>query len=53
MILFTIKLFLKGGLASITAGQPLKIGHGSQITLRHTHGRTCWLHSHAHTYPIR
>lgn len=20
---------------------------------RHTHGRTCWLHSHAHVYPIR
>lgn len=20
---------------------------------RHTHGRTCWLHSHAHVYPVR
>ncbi|XP_075992532.1 protein O-mannosyltransferase rt isoform X2 [Anticarsia gemmatalis] len=44
---------LKGGLASITRGQPLHVAHGSQITLRHTHGRTCWLHSHAHVYPVR
>ncbi|TMW45071.1 hypothetical protein DOY81_009852 [Sarcophaga bullata] len=44
---------LEGGLASITRGQPLKVAHGSQITLRHTHGRTCWLHSHAHVYPVR
>nr|XP_014095230.1 protein O-mannosyltransferase 1 [Bactrocera oleae] len=44
---------LDGGLASITKGQPLKVVHGSQITLRHTHGRTCWLHSHAHVYPVR
>lgn len=44
---------LEGGLASITKGQPLKVAHGSQITLRHTHGRTCWLHSHAHVYPVR
>ncbi|XP_030372547.1 protein O-mannosyltransferase 1 [Scaptodrosophila lebanonensis] len=44
---------LDGGLASITRGQPLKVVHGSQITLRHTHGRTCWLHSHAHVYPVR
>uniref|UniRef100_A0A1B6EE73 Protein O-mannosyltransferase 1 n=1 Tax=Clastoptera arizonana TaxID=38151 RepID=A0A1B6EE73_9HEMI len=44
---------LEGGLASITKGQPLEIGHGSQITLRHTHGRACWLHSHNHVYPIR
>uniref|UniRef100_A0A1A9WGH5 Protein O-mannosyltransferase 1 n=1 Tax=Glossina brevipalpis TaxID=37001 RepID=A0A1A9WGH5_9MUSC len=44
---------LEGGLASITKGQPLKIAHGSQITLRHTHGRTCWLHSHTHVYPLR
>ncbi|XP_055383708.1 protein O-mannosyltransferase 1 [Condylostylus longicornis] len=43
---------LDGGLASITKGQPLKIAHGSQITLRHTYGRTCWLHSHIHLYPI-
>lgn len=20
---------------------------------RHTHGRTCWLHSHPHVYPVR
>ncbi|XP_045785377.1 protein O-mannosyltransferase 1 [Maniola jurtina] len=44
---------LKGGLASITRGQPLHVAHGSQITLRHSHGRTCWLHSHAHVYPVR
>lgn len=44
---------LDGGLASITKGQPLLVSHGSQITLRHTHGRTCWLHSHMHVYPVR
>nr|NP_524025.2 rotated abdomen [Drosophila melanogaster]Q9VTK2.2 RecName: Full=Protein O-mannosyltransferase 1; AltName: Full=Dolichyl-phosphate-mannose--protein mannosyltransferase 1; Short=dPOMT1; AltName: Full=Protein rotated abdomen [Drosophila melanogaster]AAF50046.2 rotated abdomen [Drosophila melanogaster] len=44
---------LDGGLASITKGQPLAVVHGSQITLRHTHGRTCWLHSHAAVYPVR
>ncbi|XP_055530807.1 protein O-mannosyltransferase 1 [Wyeomyia smithii] len=44
---------LDGGLASITKGQPLRIQHGSQITLKHTHGRVCWLHSHAHVYPIK
>ncbi|KAH8301257.1 hypothetical protein KR018_009682 [Drosophila ironensis] len=44
---------LDGGLASITRGQPLRVVHGSQITLRHTHGRTCWLHSHAAVYPVR
>ncbi|XP_047515164.1 protein O-mannosyltransferase 1 [Pieris napi] len=44
---------LQGGLASITKGQPLHVAHGSQITLRHSHGRTCWLHSHAHVYPVK
>ncbi|CAB3381622.1 Hypothetical predicted protein [Cloeon dipterum] len=44
---------LEGGLASITKGQPLQIAHGSQITLRHSHGRTCWMHSHAAVYPVR
>lgn len=44
---------LDGGLASITHGQPVKVVHGSQITLRHTLGRTCWLHSHAAVYPVR
>lgn len=44
---------LEGGLASITQGQPLEIVHGSQITLRHTHGRPCWLHSHEHLYPVK
>uniref|UniRef100_A0A336MDJ3 Protein O-mannosyltransferase 1 n=1 Tax=Culicoides sonorensis TaxID=179676 RepID=A0A336MDJ3_CULSO len=44
---------LDGGLASITKGQPINVVHGSQITLRHTHGRTCWLHSHVAVYPVR
>lgn len=44
---------LDGGLASIIKGQPRDIAHGSQITLRNTHGRTCWLHSHQALYPIR
>lgn len=44
---------LNGGLASIIRGQPLEIAHGSQITLKHTHGRACWLHSHAQMYPVR
>ena len=44
---------LEGGLSSIVKGQPLEIAHGSQITLRHTHGKTCWLHSHEHVYPVR
>uniref|UniRef100_A0A8D8M8C3 Protein O-mannosyltransferase 1 n=1 Tax=Cacopsylla melanoneura TaxID=428564 RepID=A0A8D8M8C3_9HEMI len=43
---------LEGGLASITKGQPLEIVHGSQVTLRYTTGKPCWLHSHAHMYPI-
>ncbi|XP_014248084.1 protein O-mannosyltransferase 1 [Cimex lectularius] len=44
---------LEGGLASITKGQPLEVAHGSQITLRHTHGKACWLHSHNAVYPLR
>ncbi|XP_043262567.1 protein O-mannosyltransferase 1 [Colletes gigas] len=44
---------LDGGLASITKGQPLEVTHGSQITLRHTYGRACWLHSHNHIYPLK
>ncbi|CAD6239502.1 GSCOCG00008720001-RA-CDS [Cotesia congregata] len=44
---------LEGGLASITKGQPTEVTHGSQITLRHTFGRACWLHSHNHLYPLR
>uniref|UniRef100_A0AAG5DKB6 Protein O-mannosyltransferase 1 n=1 Tax=Anopheles atroparvus TaxID=41427 RepID=A0AAG5DKB6_ANOAO len=44
---------LEGGLASITKGQPLRVQHGSQITLKHTHGRVCWLHSHTAVYPIK
>ena len=44
---------LEGGLSSIIKGQPLEIAHGSQITLRHTHGKTCWLHSHENVYPVR
>ncbi|XP_064649155.1 protein O-mannosyl-transferase 1-like [Lineus longissimus] len=44
---------LEGGLAAITMGQPLYISYGSQITLRHTFGPPCWLHSHNAVYPIR
>nr|XP_022326265.1 protein O-mannosyl-transferase 1-like [Crassostrea virginica] len=48
---------LEGGLAALTKGQPLHVAYGSQVTLRHTHslspGKPCWLHSHAHVYPIR
>ncbi|KAK3605873.1 hypothetical protein CHS0354_017778 [Potamilus streckersoni] len=48
---------LEGGLAALTRGQPLYVAFGSQITLRHTFdpvpGKPCWLHSHAHVYPIR
>lgn len=44
---------LDGGLASITHGQPLKVVHGSQITLRHTTGRHCWMHSHSLVYPVK
>lgn len=44
---------LEGGLGSIIRGQPNLIAHGSQITLRHTYGRTCWLHSHEAVYPVK
>ncbi|KAH9495695.1 hypothetical protein Btru_016069 [Bulinus truncatus] len=48
---------LEGGLATLTKGQPLHVAYGSQITLRHTEnvavGQPCWLHSHAHMYPIK
>uniref|UniRef100_A0A0K2V1T9 Protein O-mannosyltransferase 1 n=1 Tax=Lepeophtheirus salmonis TaxID=72036 RepID=A0A0K2V1T9_LEPSM len=44
---------LDGGLSSIIRGQPSVVAHGSQITLRHTHGKTCWLHSHEHVYPVK
>jgi len=44
---------LEGGLGSIIRGQPSQIVHGSQITLRHTYGRTCWLHSHEALYPVK
>ncbi|XP_071487329.1 protein O-mannosyl-transferase 1-like [Diadema antillarum] len=44
---------LQGGLSNITRGQPTEVAFGSQITLRHTHGSVCWLHSHANTYPLR
>ncbi|KAK3753815.1 hypothetical protein QZH41_018466 [Actinostola sp. cb2023] len=45
--------YAKGGLAKITHGQAQEVAYGSQITLRHTFGRQCWLHSHAHNYPIK
>jgi len=44
---------LEGGLGAIIRGQPSEVSHGSQITLRHTYGRTCWLHSHESTYPVK
>ena len=44
---------LDGGLGSIVRGQPGVIVHGSQVTLRHTHGKICWLHSHEHVHPVR
>ncbi|CAG0918698.1 unnamed protein product, partial [Notodromas monacha] len=44
---------LEGGLAAVIQNQPLEIVHGSQITLRHTFGRPCWMHSHEDTYPIK
>jgi dolichyl-phosphate-mannose-protein mannosyltransferase len=53
LISFAVQASLEGGLSSIVAGQPLAVAHGSQITLRHTHGRTCWMHSHEHVYPVR
>lgn len=44
---------LEGGLASIVANQPLQVVHGSQVTLRHSHGKACWLHSHDELYPAK
>ena len=44
---------LEGGLSSILRGQPLEVVHGSQVTLRHTHGSPCWLHSHQEKYPVK
>nr|CAG4651592.1 EOG090X015P [Triops cancriformis] len=44
---------LEGGLSSIVRGQPLEIVHGSQVTLRHSEGKPCWLHSHPDKYPIK
>ena len=47
----------QGGLAALTKGQPLYVSYGSQITLRHTYdpspAQPCWLHSHAHVYPVK
>lgn len=44
---------LEGGLAKITHGQAEKVAYGSQVTLRNTFGKQCWLHSHEHTYPVK
>lgn len=49
----TFQASLEGGLSSILRGQPLEVVHGSQITLRHTSGNPCWLHSHPDNYPIK
>ena len=37
---------------TIVQGQP-GVMHGSQVTLHHTHGKICWLHSHKHVHPVR
>jgi len=42
---------LEDGIANIIKNQPVAVGHGSQITLRHSRGRPCWLHSHREHYP--
>ena len=31
----------------------LVVAYGSQITLRSTHSKQCWLHSHQDLYPIK
>ena len=31
----------------------LDVAYGSQVTLRNTFGKQCWLHSHEHTYPVK
>lgn len=44
---------LKGGLASITKGQPLHVAHGSQITLRYflnLHTLLLFIYLHYHHY---
>ena len=47
------KASLEGGLGSTIRGQPGMIAHGSQVTLHHTHGKTCWMHSYEHVCPVR
>eukprot|EP00795_Rhopilema_esculentum_P010235 gene10235-18921_t len=44
---------LNGGLAKITENQADEVAYGSQITLRNTHKKQCWLHSHSHLYPVK
>jgi len=44
---------LKGGLGKITEHQAKEVAYGSQITLRNTHKKKCWLHSHPHLYPVK
>jgi len=44
---------LEGGLESITKNQAQIISYGSHITLRNTHSKQCWLHSHKHLYPVK
>lgn len=44
---------LEGGLAKITHGQADEVAYGSQVTLRNTFGKQCWLHSHEATYPVK
>ncbi|XP_047134650.1 protein O-mannosyl-transferase 1 isoform X1 [Hydra vulgaris] len=44
---------LEGGLSTITQNQAEVVAYGSQITLRNTHSKQCWLHSHQDLYPIK
>ncbi|XP_057317466.1 protein O-mannosyl-transferase 1-like [Hydractinia symbiolongicarpus] len=44
---------LHGGLEAITKHQAEVVSYGSQITLRNTHSKQCWLHSHEDLYPVK
>ena len=44
---------LEGGLQSVTKDQSEVVAFGSQVTLRNTHSKQCWLHSHNHLYPVK
>ena len=49
-----LQLSLDGGVDSLLHQQPIRIAHGSQISLRGVSastGHECWLHSHKTLYP--